>query len=68
MPIQLWTLVLGIICAVVDIFFTFASKLPELQIIFINWFGLIQRGVIVPFMAWIFIFALALLRSQRNLE
>jgi len=68
MPIQGWSLALGIICAVVDVFFTFASKLPELQNIFINWFGLIQRAVIVPFMAWVFIFALALLRSQRNFE
>ncbi len=58
-----WTLVLGIICALADILFTFASKLPALQTVFVDWFGLIQRGVIVPFMLWLFIFALALQRA-----
>ena len=61
--LQRWTLVLGTICAVVDILFTFVTKLPALQSIFVDWFGLIQRGVIVPFMLWVFIFALALRRA-----
>lgn len=59
-----WTLVLGIFCAATDILFTFSSKLPSLQISFEPWFGLIQRSVIVPFMIWIFIFALTLLKRN----
>jgi len=67
--IQGWTLGLGIICAIADILFTFTSKSPSLQNIFINWFGFIQRSVIVPFMAWVFVFALALLkRNKQNPE
>lgn len=61
--LQGWTLVLGTICALVDILFTFTTKLPALQTIFVDWFGLIQRGVIIPFMLWVFIFALALRRA-----
>jgi hypothetical protein len=62
--IQGWTLALGIICAAADILFTAVSKSPSLQITFVNWYGLIQRSVIIPFMVWIFVFALAL--SKRN--
>ena len=64
--IQGWTLWLGIICAVADIFFTVVSKSPNLQITFINWFGLIQRSVIIPFMVWVFVFALALLKQNKK--
>ena len=64
--IQGWTLWLGIICAVADIFFTVVSKSPNLQITFINWFGLIQRSVIIPFMVWIFVFALAMLKQKQQ--
>jgi len=64
--IQGWTLVLGIICAATDIFFTVVSKSPSLQIAFVDWFGLIQRSVIVPFMVWVFVFALAMLKQNRQ--
>lgn len=64
--IQVWTLVLGIVCATTDILFTFTSKLPNLQIAFTDWFGLIQRSVIVPFMIWIFIFALEMFKQSRK--
>ncbi len=64
--IQGWTLGLGIICAVTDILFTFASKLPNLQTVFTDWFGLIQRSVIMPFMIWVFVFALALLKQNNQ--
>ncbi|MCB0117607.1 MAG: DUF998 domain-containing protein [Anaerolineales bacterium] len=64
--IQGWTLVLGIICAAADILFTVVSKSPSLQITFVDWFGLIQRSVIVPFMVWIFVFALAMLIKNRQ--
>ena len=64
--IQGWTLVLGIICAATDIFFTVVSKSPSLQIAFVDWFGLIQRSVLVPFMVWVFVFALAMLKQNRQ--
>lgn len=62
--LQGWTLVLGTICAAVDILFTIVSKSPNLQAVFSNWLGLLQRGVIVPFMIWVFVFALGV--YQRN--
>jgi hypothetical protein len=56
---QGWTLVLGTISAVGVILLTVATKLPD-QKMFTDWLGLIQRTAIVPFMIWLFIFALAL--------
>ena len=60
-----WTLGLGVICAVADVFFTIVSKSPSLQVAFVDWFGLIQRSVIIPFMIWIFAFALAMLKQKQ---
>lgn len=56
-----WTLSLGIFDAIAVIFFTLASKIPVLQSVYNDWIGLIQRIALIPFMIWIFIFALALL-------
>jgi hypothetical protein len=56
------TLLLGIIVAVAVLLLTFSTKLPSLQSIFVDWLGLIQRFIIVPFMIWMFIFALGVLR------
>ncbi|MBK8783798.1 MAG: DUF998 domain-containing protein [Anaerolineales bacterium] len=64
--IQGWTLALGIICAAADILFTAMSKSSSLQIAFVNWFGLIQRSVIIPFMVWIFVFAVAMLKQNQQ--
>jgi hypothetical protein len=64
---QGWALVFGIIEAVAVLIFTVASKLPEAQNVFTDWLGLIQRLALVPFMFWLFVFALELLRrSQRG--
>ena len=63
-----WTLVLGTVIAAAVILLTFASKLPELQPIFAGWLGLIQRAAIVPFMVWLFIFALGLRLRAENSE
>ena len=63
--LQGWTLALGTICALAVIALTFTTKLPALQPVFSDWFGLIQRAAIVPFMIWLFIFALALRGSSR---
>jgi hypothetical protein len=59
-----WTWVLGIICAVDDIFFTAVSKSPDLTAQFSSWMGLIQRSVIIPFMIWVFVFAVGLYRHN----
>lgn len=64
--LQWWTLVLGTISAVGMVVLTLVTKLPNLQNIFTDWLGLIQRTAIVPFMIWIFIFALALLRRSKQ--
>ena len=58
--LQGWTLVLGIICATVDIYFSIVSKIPILLTSQSPWIGLIQRGVIVSFMIWVFVFALGM--------
>lgn len=60
--LQGWTLVLGIIVAAAVLLLTVASKSPGVQNLFIDWLGLIQRTIIVPFMLWVFIFALGLRR------
>jgi Protein of unknown function (DUF998) len=59
----LWgTLALGIIIAAAVVLLTITTKLPGLQNVFKDWLGLIQRFIIVPFMIWLFIFALGLNR------
>jgi hypothetical protein len=61
-----WTFALGIVSAAALILLTIASKFPQFQILFAGWLGLIQRALIVPFMAWVFLFALGLLRRSRQ--
>jgi hypothetical protein len=58
--LQGWTLVLGSLCAAVDIYFSIVSKIPILLTSQSPWIGLIQRGVILPFMIWVFVFALGM--------
>ena len=60
------TLALGIISAAGVILLTAATKFPDTQNIFTAWLGLIQRTAIVPFMIWLFLFALGL-RQQKGL-
>ena len=60
-----WTLVLGTISAIAVILLTIATKFPQFQTIFADWNGLIQRALIIPFMIWVFIFAIALLRRVK---
>jgi hypothetical protein len=55
---QGWTLVLGNIIATAVILLTLTSKVPALQTTFASWLGLIQRMIIIPFMLWLFLFAL----------
>jgi hypothetical protein len=60
--LQWWTLGLGIIIAAAVILLTIASKSPSVESIFIDWLGLIQRFIIIPFMLWVCLFALGLRR------
>lgn len=64
---SLWpaTLVLGTITAVADLVFTVATKLPGLVTLTAPWAGLLQRLVLIPFMAWVIVFADGLLRRTR---
>jgi hypothetical membrane protein len=64
--LQWWTLALGIVIAVAVVLLTISSKLPKVQNIFKDWLGLIQRVIIVPFMAWVFIFALGFRRRTKQ--
>jgi hypothetical protein len=59
-----WTLVLGTISAAGSVLLTLFTKFPALQNVFINWLGLIQRTAIIPFMLWVFIFALEVRRHM----
>lgn len=61
-----WTLLLGTISAVGVILLTISTKLPNIANIFKDWLGLIQRTAIVPFMVWLFIFALELNRRNKQ--
>lgn len=64
--LQWWTLVLGTIIAIASILLIVAMNLPDVQKALNEWLGLIQRTSIVPFMAWLFIFALGLLRRRKT--
>jgi Protein of unknown function (DUF998) len=65
--LRLWTLVLGTIEAVGVFAFTIVSKLPQQASLLTGWLGLLQRIALVPFMLWLFVFGLQLLRrSQRD--
>ena len=58
-----WTLITGILLALTLTIFTCATKIPALQIVCCPWFGLLQRFVLIPFMFWVFTFAVALYRK-----
>jgi Protein of unknown function (DUF998) len=60
--LQWWTLALGAIIVAAVVLLTVATKLPDSQNVFNEWLGLIQRTAIVPFMIWLFTFALGLRR------
>ncbi len=61
-----WTIVLGTISAIGSLLLTVTTKLPDPQNRFTDWLGLIQRTSIVPFMAWLFVFALTLYLHKRQ--
>ena len=59
-PFQGWTIALGTLSALGVVLLTASTKFPSLQDSFLPWLGLIQRTAIVPFMIWIFLFAVNL--------
>jgi len=62
--IRIWTLILFIVEALGVIAFTYASKIPAEKNIYFGWLGLFQRVALIPFMLWLFIFSIALLKKQ----
>ncbi|MFN8381530.1 MAG: DUF998 domain-containing protein [Anaerolineales bacterium] len=60
-----WTQILGIIEAIGVVVFTYASKIPVEQNAYINYFGLFQRIALIPFMVWVFLFGIEMLRRQK---
>jgi hypothetical protein len=60
-----WTLVLAIIEALGVIVFTYVSKIPIEQNAYINSLGLFQRIALIPFMVWVLIFGIEMLRRQK---
>jgi hypothetical protein len=63
--LQRWTLVAGVIIAAAVIFRAVTTRLPAAQTVFNEWLGLIQRAAIVPYMIWLFTFALELHRRGK---
>lgn len=66
-----WSLGLGIISAMGLVVLSITSKSPQLQSTFANWFGLFQRTLIIPFMVWVFLFALTMLhkvQARRSID
>lgn len=61
-PFQWITLVFTIVITMAVVLLTIASKLPITAAIFSEWLGVIQRAAIIPFMLWVSLFALKLLR------
>jgi len=63
--LQWWTIVLGTIIAIASFLMIVSMNLPSAQKALNDWLGLIQRFSIVPYMIWLFIFALGLLRQSK---
>jgi hypothetical membrane protein len=61
-----WSLAFGVIEVVTVLTFTVASKVPAARNASSDWLGLIQRTALVPFMFWLFLIALALLRRRHD--
>jgi hypothetical protein len=62
-----WTLAMGILLTITLIIFTCATKIPASHIIDSHWFGLLQRMELIPFMFWVFTFAVALYKERQHL-
>lgn len=63
-----WTLAAGIVTSCTVVFFSVVSKSPSYKPAFGPWFGLIQRSVIVPYMVWLFAFAVVAYTKRRQTQ
>lgn len=63
--LQGWTFGAGIIVSLAVILLTIVTKLPEIRNSFIDWLGIIQRAAIIPYMIWLFIFALRFYKGEK---
>jgi hypothetical protein len=63
-----FTLAAGTTIAIAVAVLTIATKVIPLQSAFSRWLGLIQRAAIVPFLAWLCVFALALRRIHSRIK
>lgn len=52
-----WTLLAALVTTVAVVLLTVAAKVPFPPPVLIDWLGVIQRALIVPFLAWVFVFA-----------
>jgi len=62
-PLQWLTLAAGIVTTGAVILLSASTKMQVTPNVFTPWNGLIQRMVIIPYLAWIFIFAFTLRRK-----
>jgi len=53
-----WTLIAGILISITLGLFILVTKIEYLNQVFINYLGLMQRAVIVPYLIWLFTFGL----------
>ena len=58
-----WTLAMGILLSITLIIFTCATKVAAMHLIGSDWFGLLQRLVLIPFMFWVFTLGVALYKN-----
>jgi len=64
--LKIWTLVLGIIISSGVFMMIVSIKIPTTAVYFTNWNGLIQRIALVPWMIWLFVFAVGMLKRMRK--
>jgi hypothetical protein len=57
---QPWTLAAGTIIAAAVVLLTIATKVPAATRVFTAWRGVIQRAALIPYMCWLFVFAMRL--------
>ena len=60
-----WTLFLGVIIAAASSLLLVFMNIPAAQGSMFDWLGLVQRLSIVPYMLWLFLFALVLLNNKQ---
>jgi hypothetical protein len=62
-----WSFIAGMFISLAVVFFSVVSKSQALGKPFIEWFGLIQRSIIIPYMVWLSTFAVSMFRKAPNI-